>query len=69
MSEREARYRAALEQIRDLENATEMRGFLCEDFTPEHLVKPGGWVPIHPRTMEGLKHAAKIARTALEEGG
>ena len=66
LEETVAHYRTALEQIRDLAKATEVRGPLEECFVPSHFVKPGGWVPIHPRMKDGLRHAARIAEQALQ---
>lgn len=60
-------YKEALEQIRDLENATEIRGLFLDIGVPEHLVKEGGRVPMHPYVKDGLMFAVKIAKDALEE--
>jgi hypothetical protein len=63
---RTKRYQTALEQIAALANATEVRGPLEDIGVPDHKVKDGGWVPIHPRLKDGLCYAAKIAKAALE---
>lgn len=59
------RYRAALKEIATLANVTEIRGGLYDMFTPEHLIKEGGWVPLPPGVKRGLEYAADIARQAL----
>ena len=55
----------ALERIAALDKITEIRGHLEDVFVPEHLVKEGGWVPVHPRIKAGLDYAAGIAKQAL----
>ncbi len=60
------RYRTALEQIANLVNITQTRGFSEHWFTPDHLVDEDGWGPIHPMTKQGLRLAAKMAQRALE---
>jgi hypothetical protein len=58
-------YRAALEKIANLENVNEVRGPLETIGVPDHIIKDGGWVPIHPRTKQGIMVAVKIAKDAL----
>ena len=60
------RYREALEKISALAKVTEARGPLEDLGVPDHMVKEGGWVPIHPKLKSGLWHAAKIADAALK---
>ena len=61
------RYHDALESIAKLADVKEVRGPLEDLGTPEHLVKDGGWVSIHPQMKRGLCHAANIAKTALDD--
>ena len=61
------RFRDALEKIAAMESVKEVRGGFEEYCTPDHLVKEGGWVPIHPRTKQGIMIAVRIAKKALEE--
>jgi hypothetical protein len=56
-----------LEQIAALSGVTEVRGPLEDIGVPDHMVKEGGWVPIHPRLKDGLCYAAKIAKAALDD--
>lgn len=59
-------YRAALEEIAALADATQMRGDLAEIGMPASLVEEGGWMPIDPRVKTGLAIAARIARKVLD---
>ncbi len=61
------RYHTALESIAKLSETTEARGPLEDIDVPDHMIKEGGWVPIHPKMKAGLLVAAKIAKAALEE--
>lgn len=56
----------ALERIAALANVTEVRGGMEDIDVPDHMVKEGGWVPIHPRLKLGLEIAAKMAQEALD---
>lgn len=67
MENKLVRYRNALLQIAALADVTETRGFLEHVFTPEHLMAEDGWGPVHPRTKDGLRIAARIAQRALDE--
>lgn len=58
-------YREALVKIADLANKTKMRDAFSGCFTPDHLIEPDGFVPMHPEMGRGLKFAANIARMAL----
>lgn len=57
--------RACLEEIAALENVTQSRGPLEHLSTPSHLVDEDGWGPIDPTFKRGLSHAARIARSCL----
>lgn len=61
------RYRTALELISALSQVTEVRGPLEDIGVPDHMVKEGRWVPVHPRFKDGLCYAAKIAQQALDD--
>ena len=60
------RLRNALEHIASLDKVTEIRGEFKDIGALEHNVTPDGFVPIHPRTLEGLFYAANIAKMALK---
>lgn len=66
IGQREEHYRQALEEIAKLVNVTQTRGPMEHWTTPDHLMDGDGWGPIHPRTKDGLKHAARIAQQALD---
>jgi len=66
---KEEQYRQALEAIAALKNATQTRGDFEHMCTPEHMMTEDGWGPIHPRTLDGLKHTARMAQRALDEAG
>ncbi len=56
----------ALKRIAALAHVTEVRGGMEDIDAPDHKVKEGGWVPIHPRLKLGLELAAKMAQEALD---
>lgn len=62
-----ARYRQALEEIAGLAKMTQTRGEFEQLNTPDHLIDEDGWGPIHPRVLQSLKYAARIAQRALGE--
>lgn len=56
----------ALKRIAALAHVTEVRGGMEDIDAPDHKVKEGGWVPIHPRLKLGLELTAKMAQEALD---
>ena len=56
----------ALREISALKNAAEVKGDEVElALTPAEFIKDGGWIPLHPRTVQGLRIAAMKADAAL----
>ena len=56
----------ALRKIADLDNCTQIRGGFYDIGVPDHKMADGGWVPIPPQVLAGLRYAARIAKDAIE---